>query len=139
MEIDKMSDDLNMCTLSGRIVKDPEIRTTPNGGCVTDVTIASNRWVTSRPVEGQTPAESKRVTTYVKVTFWNKMAEKWGEYLRKGDKILVIGKLTDDNYKLKDSDQMTRGRLKLDHIESIAVLEEAKEDKKDEEEGLPQE
>ena len=126
-----MSDDLNTCTLSGRIIKNPEIRQTPNGGCVTDVTIASNRWVTSRPVEGTIPPESRRVTTYIKVTFWNKMAEKWGEYLRKGDKILVIGKLTDDNYKLKDTEQMTRGRLKLDHIESVAVLEEAKEDKED--------
>lgn len=133
-----MSDDLNMCTMVGRVIKNPEVRQTPVGGCVTDVTIASNRWVTVK-TEGNTQSDQRRITTYVKVTFWNKMAEKWGEYLRKGDKILVIGKLTDDNYKLKDTEQMTRGRLKIDHVESIAVLEEAKDEQKEEVDNIPQE
>lgn len=38
----------------------------------------------------------------------------------------MIGKLVDDNYKIKDNEQFTRGRLKLDQIETITLIKEIK-------------
>lgn len=110
--------DLNHTVISGRLVKDPNIRSTPSGAKVCDVLIANNRWVPNRNEEnGRT-----RHTTFTKVTLWNEKAEHAGEHFHKGDKILVVGKLVDDNYKIKDSDQMTRGRLKIDQVESIQLI-----------------
>jgi single-strand DNA-binding protein len=123
--------DVNNSTLSGHLVRDPENRVTPNGIPVCDILIASNHWVSNK----NRPNGIERQTTYAKVTLWGTKAEKWGNVLHKGDKILVVGKLVDDNYVLRlgnpGEEITTRGRLKLDQVELIAAIEEDKQEVSD--------
>jgi single stranded DNA-binding protein len=114
-------DDVNYTMLSGRLIRQPDERKTPSGATVCDLLVASNRHVPNKKLE----TGHERHTTFVKVTLWNEKASYFASTLKKGDKILVIGKLVDDNYYRNSSgeEQLTRGRLKLDQVETISVLE----------------
>lgn len=113
--------DLNCVYISGNLVREPEMRQTPRGTAICDLLIASNRYVPAQ-AEGEDP---QRQTTYVKVTLWNGRAEKWGDVLHKGDKILVSGRLVDDNYIPKDQENATRGRLRIDNVDNVMLIRKA--------------
>lgn len=75
--------------LVGNVGKDPESRFTPSGQRVTSFNVATNRQYTSN---GQTIKE----TCWFTVTTWGKQAEVCAEYLKKGSKVLVEGRLVPD-------------------------------------------
>lgn len=113
--------DTNYVILEGRLVRDPDLRKTPSGVSVCDIHIASNRY-TPKPPSDTGELQFRQHTTFAKVTLWNEKADKFSDVLHKGDRILVVGKLVDDNYKLKGQDAETRGRLKIDNVERITVV-----------------
>ena len=76
--------------LIGNLGKDPEMRYTPSGQPVTSFSVASNRSYTG--TDGQKVDE----TIWFRVTAWGKQAEICNQYLRKGSKVLVEGRLTPD-------------------------------------------
>jgi single-strand DNA-binding protein len=74
----------------GNLGRDPEMRYTPSGQAVTDFSIAtSNRYTTS---DGNQVDE----TTWFRVTTWGKLAEVSNQYLKKGRRVLVEGRLKPD-------------------------------------------
>lgn len=77
-------------TLVGNLGRDPEMRYMPDGTAVTNLNVATNRRWTD--AHGQ-PAEE---TTWFRVSVWNKQAEACNQYLRKGSKVLVEGRLRPD-------------------------------------------
>lgn len=74
----------------GNLGRDPEVRYTPSGQPVTSFSVASSRQYTGG--NGQQVKE----TIWFKVTTWNKQAEVCNQYLKKGSKVLVEGRLTAD-------------------------------------------
>ncbi|MFZ3079697.1 MAG: single-stranded DNA-binding protein [Bellilinea sp.] len=74
----------------GNLGKDPEMRYTPSGQAVTSFSVA-----TSRQYTGQTGQKVKE-TIWFRVSAWGKQAETCNQYLRKGSKVLVEGRLTPD-------------------------------------------
>jgi single-strand DNA-binding protein len=64
--------------IAGNIVRDPELRYTPQGRAVTNISLAVNR----------KRGEDSEVV-YLEVTFWEKHAETLCQYLRKGDPLLI--------------------------------------------------
>src|SRR5512139_629183 len=74
----------------GNLGRDPEMRYTPTGQPVTSFSIATNRQYTNN--NGETVKE----TTWFRISVWGKMAETCNQYLRKGSKVLVEGRLTAD-------------------------------------------
>ena len=76
--------------LIGNLGRDPEMRYTPSGQPVTSFSVASNRSYTGS--DGQKVDE----TIWFRVTAWGKQAETCNQYLRKGSKVLVEGRLTPD-------------------------------------------
>lgn len=74
----------------GNLGNDPEMRYTPNGQAVTSFSVASNRQYTSN--NGQTVKE----TCWFRVSAWGKQAETCNQYLHKGSKILIEGRLMPD-------------------------------------------
>jgi single-strand DNA-binding protein len=78
---------VNTVHLIGNLGGDPDIRYTPNGVAVANASLAVNESWTDK--EGQ---RQERVE-WVKLVFWNKLAEVVGEHLRKGAPIYVQGKL----------------------------------------------
>ena len=74
----------------GNLGRDPEMRYTPSGQAVTNMNVATNRQYT-----GSDGAPVKE-TIWFRVSVWGKQAETCNQYLRKGSKVLVEGRLTPD-------------------------------------------
>ncbi len=74
----------------GNLGNDPEMRYTPSGQPVTHLSVATNRkWSDNN---GQLQEE----TTWFRVSVWGKQAESCNQFLSKGQKVLVEGRLTPD-------------------------------------------
>jgi len=78
---------VNKVILVGRLGKDPETRYMPNGEAVTNVTLATSE--TWKDKNG----EKQEKTEWHRVTFYRKLAEIAGEYLKKGGMVYVEGRL----------------------------------------------
>jgi single-strand DNA-binding protein len=76
--------------LVGNLGKEPEMRFTPNGQPVTTLSIATNR---RHANNGGQPVKE---TTWFRVTVWGKQAETCNQFLHKGSKVLIEGRLTPD-------------------------------------------
>lgn len=74
----------------GNLGRDPEMRYTPGGQAVTNFNVATNRQYTSS--DGQQVKE----TVWFRVSTWGKNAENCNQYLRKGSRVLVEGRLVPD-------------------------------------------
>lgn len=97
---------LNKVQLMGNITRDPEVRYTPKGTAVTDISLAINRSFNSDD------GERREETTFVDITFWGRQAEVIGEYMKKGRPLYVEGRLQLDSWEDKTSGQQ-RSRLKV--------------------------
>jgi single-strand DNA-binding protein len=75
----------------GNLGIDPEMRYSPNGQAVTSFSLASNR--TYKGNDGQQVKE----TTWFRITVWGNQAESCNQYLKKGSKVLVEGRLIPDD------------------------------------------
>lgn len=91
----------NKVILVGNLTKDPEVRYTPSGTAVGDLSMAINRRF--RGSDG----EDREETCFVDVTVWGRQAETSGEYLRKGRPVLVEGRLKLDRWE-KDGQKHSR-------------------------------
>lgn len=79
--------DLNKVTLIGNLARDPEVRTTPQGASVVTFAVATNfRW-TNQAGEKQERAEFHNVVA------WRKLADIVGQYLHRGSKVYIEGRL----------------------------------------------
>ncbi len=74
----------------GNLGRDPEMRYTPGGQAVTNLSVATNRRYTNS--DGQQVEE----TTWFRVAVWGRQAETVHQYLRKGRRVLVEGRLVPD-------------------------------------------
>jgi len=74
----------------GNVGRDPEMRYTPSGQAVTSFSVATNRQYTNN--NGETVKE----TIWFRVSAWGKTGETCNQYLKKGSKVLVEGRLTAD-------------------------------------------
>ena len=74
----------------GNLGRDPEMRYSPSGQAVTSFSVATNRQYTGG--DGQQVKE----TIWFRVSVWGKQAETCSQYLKKGSKVLVEGRLTPD-------------------------------------------
>ena len=83
-----MARGVNKVILIGNLGKDPEVRYSPNGGAIANVTIA-----TSESWKDKNTGEQQEKTEWHRVVFFNRLAEIVGEYLKKGSKIYVEGRL----------------------------------------------
>ena len=79
--------DLNRATILGRLTRDPEVRNTPSGQSVSTIGVATNRVWTDN-----TGVRQERVEFH-DVVLWGKLAEIAGQYLSKGRRIYVEGRL----------------------------------------------
>lgn len=82
-----MARSLNQVTLMGNLTRDPELRQTPTGQNVTSFSLALNRAYKDASGEWQ------EVTDYVDIVCWGPLAERVAQYLSKGRRCLVQGRL----------------------------------------------
>lgn len=74
----------------GNLGRDPEMRYTPSGQAVTNFNVATSRQYTA------SDGSQVKETIWFRVSAWGKQAETTNQYLRKGSKVLVEGRLIPD-------------------------------------------
>lgn len=79
---------VNKVILIGNLGKDPDVRYMPNGNAVANITIA-----TSESWKDKNTGEMQERTEWHRVVFFRRLAEVVGEYVKKGSKIYVEGRL----------------------------------------------
>jgi len=82
-----MARSLNQVTLMGNLTRDPELRQTPNGQQVCSFSLALNRSYKDQSGEWQ------EATDYVDVVAWGPLGERVAQYLKRGSRTLVQGRL----------------------------------------------
>lgn len=82
-----MARSLNQVTLMGNLTRDPELRQTPTGQNVTSFSLALNR--SYKAADG----EWQEATDYIDIVAWGPLAERVAQYLSKGRRCLVQGRL----------------------------------------------
>ena len=81
---------MNLTIITGNLGSEPEMRYTGSGQAVTSFSVATNRSYTAGN------GEKVKETTWFRVTAWGKQAEICKQYLQKGAKVAIEGRLTPD-------------------------------------------
>lgn len=105
-----MAYESNFITMVGNLVEDPELRFTQGGVPVCNFRIASNRRWTGR--DGQEQEE----TTFITANLWRDMAENVAESLRKGDRVVVIGRIKVRSYENQQGQTVWVTEIEADEI-----------------------
>ncbi|HCW8127104.1 TPA: single-stranded DNA-binding protein [Staphylococcus aureus] len=102
---------LNRVVLVGRLTKDPELRSTPNGVSVGTFTLAVNRTFTN--------AQGEREADFINVVVFKKQAENVEKYLSKGSLAGVDGRLQTRSYENKDGQRVFVTEVVADSVQFL--------------------
>jgi single-strand DNA-binding protein len=89
---------VNKVILVGNLGRDPEVRYSPDGAAICNVSIA-----TTSSWKDKTTGEKREETEWHRVVFYNRLAEIAGEYLKKGKPVYVEGRLKTRKWQDKDT------------------------------------
>lgn len=105
-----MAKSLNKVQLIGNLTRDPELRYTPSGAAVASFGIATNRsWTTDT-------GEKKDEVEFHNVVAWRKLAEICSQYLAKGKKVFVEGRLATRQWTGQDGQQKSRTEIVIEDM-----------------------
>ncbi|OIO49064.1 MAG: hypothetical protein AUJ34_01890 [Parcubacteria group bacterium CG1_02_41_12] len=110
--------DLNKVMLIGRVTQDPEVRTTPSGVAVTSFGLATNLYWNDQQGQRQEKVEFHNIVA------WRKLAEICGQYLHKGSKIYLEGRLQTSSW----DDQSGNKRYRTEVIADNMIMLDRKSD-----------
>ncbi|HDF1342793.1 TPA: single-stranded DNA-binding protein [Staphylococcus aureus] len=102
---------LNRAVLVGRLTKDPELRSAPNGVNVGTFTLAVNRTFTN--------AQGEREADFINVVVFKKQAENVKNYLSKGSLAGVDGRLQTRSYENKDGQRVFVTEVVADSVQFL--------------------
>lgn len=108
---------MNRIILLGRLVKDPDVKVTTSGKTVCTFTLAVDR-----PFSGK---DGKREADFINIQTWNKTAELIGNYVSKGQRLLVDGRLQIRSYDGKDGNKHYVTEVIADRVELIERKEKS--------------
>jgi single-strand DNA-binding protein len=104
---------LNKCMIIGNLGRDPEMRYTPSGQAVTQFTVAVNR--NYKDAQGERQEE----TEWFRVVAWGQQAEFAAEYLRKGAKVYVEGRIQTRQWEGQDGQKRYTTELVANTIQNL--------------------
>lgn len=107
-----MAKDLNKVMMTGRLGADPEMRFTPGGKAVTSFNIASNRTITR-------DGEKEDEATWMTCVAWEGLAEICNQYLAKGSRVYVEGRLQNRSW---DDPQSGEKRYKTEVVLTDMIM-----------------
>lgn len=110
--------DINVVALTGRLGRDPETRSTQAGTAVANVSLAVSRRFKSK--DGQ----SSEDTTWVRLVFWDKLAELAGRYLTKGSQIAVRGELQERSWEDQSGQKRTMTEVRVHDLTLLGGKQE---------------
>jgi len=104
-----MSKDTNIVVQMGRVVADPMIRYTPSGTAVCNFSLANNDMYVSN-------GEKKESVNYYDCQAWGKLAEVMTEYCKKGQQIIIEGRLKQDRWDDQDGKKRSKIIINIDNF-----------------------
>lgn len=102
---------MNKVILIGNLTRDPELTETPGGVAVCKFTIAVSREYAD--------ADGNRETDFFNITTWRGRAENCSKYLRKGNKVAIVGSLQTRSYEDKDGIKRTVTEIVASEVEFL--------------------
>lgn len=96
----------------GNLTADPELRQTPSGATVANVSVASTPRIYDREAGEYKDGE----TTFLRGSIWRDPATNVGESLKKGDRVLVIGTLVSRSWETPEGEKRTVNEIQIDEI-----------------------
>lgn len=102
--------DLNRATIIGNLTRDPELRSLPTGKSVATFSLATNRFWTDANGQKQKQAE------FHNIVMWGKLAEIASQYLKKGRKAYVEGRLQTREWTGQDGVKRYRTEIVADNM-----------------------
>ncbi len=109
----------NKIILAGNLTRDVEVRYTQGGSAIGNTAIA-----TSRKFKSQT-GEQKEEILFVDLTFFGRTAEIANQYLRKGSKVLVDGRLKLDQWTAQDGTKRSKHSVTVENLQMLGSKDEA--------------
>jgi len=104
---------VNKVILIGNLGRDPEVRYMPDGGAITNVSIATTEsWKDKN-------GEKQEKTEWHRVAFFGKLAEIAGEYLKKGSQVYVEGRLQTRKWQDKDGNDKYTTEIVADRMQML--------------------
>lgn len=105
---------INKVILIGNLGKDPEIRYTPSGDAIANLTIA-----TSESWKDKQSGEQKEITEWHRVVAYGRLAQIMGEYLKKGSKVYVEGSLRTRKWQDKDGQDRYTTEVRCNEMQML--------------------
>lgn len=99
-------------TVIGNLTGDPELRFTPSGAAVANLTIAS----TPRSFDRQANEWKDGETLFMRSSIWREAAENVAESLTKGTRVIAQGRLVQRSYEDREGQKRTVVELEIDEI-----------------------
>lgn len=109
-----MARGVNKVILIGNLGKDPEMRYTPNGVAIANLTLA-----TSESWKDKNSGENVEKTEWHRVVMFQRLAEICGEYLRKGSKVFIEGKLQTRKWQDKEGKDRYTTEIVADSMQML--------------------
>jgi len=103
-----MSNDLNRVTIIGRLTRDPELKQIASGTAVCNFSIANGR-----------KFKDKEDTSFFDCIAWGKLGELVAQYMKKGSKIGVDGRLQQRNWEDKDGKKRSTVEIVADNVQFL--------------------
>jgi single-strand DNA-binding protein len=103
--------DLNKVMIIGRLTRDPEMRTTPNGTNVCQMSIATNFVYTN-----QATGQKVEQVEYHNIVVWRKLAEIANQYMKKGKRVYIEGRLQTRSWDAKEGGKRSRTEIVADNM-----------------------
>lgn len=101
---------LNRAMIIGNLTRDPENRTTPNGHSVCNFSVAtSSQWTDAQ-------GQKQERTEYHSIVAWGKLADICGQYLAKGRKVYVDGRLQTREWEGQDGSKKQRTEIVAENM-----------------------
>lgn len=102
---------LNRATIIGNLTRDPEVRTTPTGQNVASFGVATNRAWTD-----QATGQKKEEVEYHHVVAWGRLAEIVGQYLARGRRVYVDGRIKTREWDGQDGVRRNRTEIVAENL-----------------------
>ncbi|WP_411145302.1 single-stranded DNA-binding protein [Streptomyces sp. x-80] len=99
-------------TVVGNVVADPELRFTPSGAAVANFRIAS----TPRTFDRVTNEWKDGDTLFLSVSVWRQQAENVAESIKRGDRVIVVGRLTQRQYEDREGKTRSSYEIQADEV-----------------------
>ncbi len=109
---------INKVILIGNLGRDPEVRYTPNGNAICNISVA-----TTRNWKDKTSGDKVEETEWHRVVFYDRLAEIAGEYLKKGRPVYVEGRLKTRKWQDKDGKDVYTTEVIADNMQLLGGRE----------------